>query len=94
MQTAPRMKLGLTAVVVCPHDRKKREVTTEEQVAALGLEVGILYDPKLHKLHSCACCGNLFFDISDEPRYCYLCQQPPVHALGGPLAQPKGVING
>jgi len=79
--------------VCCPHDRKKREVTTEAEVASLGLLVGILYDPKIHRLQECACCENLFFDISDEPRYCSLCQKPPVYALGGPLAEPEGVIS-
>lgn len=84
--------MGGTAVVCCVHDREKRQVVTERQVAELGLEVGMLYDPKQHKLHMCACCSNLFVDPSDEPRYCSSCQAPLVHALGGPLAEPLGVV--
>ena len=90
--TAPRIVLGGTAQVCCVHDREKRVVTTEAQVAALGLEAGILYDPRIHKLQRCACCDNLFFDPSDEPRYCSVCQRPLVHPLGGPLPEPKGVV--
>lgn len=87
-----RVVLGGTAVVCCVHDRVKREVVTEAHVAALGLEVGLVYDPKQHKLHRCACCDNLFVDPSDVPRYCRTCQGPFVHELGGPLAEPLGVI--
>lgn len=90
--TGIRVALGGTAVVCCVHDRRKREVVTEAQVAALGLEIGMLYDPKQHKLHRCACCDNLFVDPSDEPRYCQRCQGALAHALGGPLAQPTGVV--
>jgi hypothetical protein len=89
---AVRIVLGGTAQVCCVHDREKCIVTTERQVAELGLEVGVLYDPRLHKLQSCACCGNLFFDPSDEPRYCSVCQGPLVHSLGGPLPEPEGVV--
>jgi hypothetical protein len=85
-------QLSGTAVVCCPHDREKRRVTTEAQVAALGAEVGILYDPVQHKLHRCACCENLFVDPSDEPRYCTQCCGVLVHPLGGPLAPPIGVV--
>jgi hypothetical protein len=84
--------LGGTATVCCVHDREKRTVVTEAQVAALGLEVGMLYDPKQHKLHRCACCDNLFVDPSDEPRFCSTCQGPLAHALGGPLPTPIGVV--
>jgi hypothetical protein len=84
--------LGGTAVVCCVHDREKRRVTTEAQVARLGLEVGQIYDPVQHKLHRCACCENLFVDPSDEPRFCSVCQRPNVHPLGGPLPAPIGVI--
>ena len=90
--TGFRVELGGTAVVCCVHDREKRKVVTEAQVAALGLEVGMLYDPTRHKLHRCACCENLFVDPSDEPRYCSTCQGPLKHALGGPLPEPVGVV--
>ena len=91
---APRIVLGGTAQVFCVHDREKRQVTTERQVAELGLllPVPVIFDRKLHKLQFCACCENLFFDISDEPRYCAVCQRPNVHALGGPLPPPEGVV--
>lgn len=89
---AVRAVLGGTAVVCCVHDREKRKVVTEAHVAALGLAVGQLYDPKQHKLYRCACCENLFVDPSDEPRYCSTCARAPVHALGGPLPNPEGAI--
>ncbi len=84
--------MGGTAVVCCVHDREKRRVTTERQVAELGLEVGMLYDPIQHKLHLCGCCSNLFVDPADTPRLCSACQGPLVHPLGGPLADPVGVV--
>lgn len=87
-----RVVLSGHAVVCCVHDRVKREVVTEAQVAELALEVGIVYDARVHKLHRCACCDNLFVDASDEPRYCSPCNAPLVHALGGPLAAPIGVV--
>lgn len=90
--TGLRVQLGGTAVVCCVHDRVKREVVTESAVAALGLEHGIVYDPKRHKLHRCACCDNLFVDPSDAPRFCHTCQGPLVHELGGPLPEPVGVV--
>lgn len=90
----PRMVLSGSAKVCCVHDREKRQVTTEAQVAELGLLLRppILFDPKQHKLFVCACCENLFFDISDEPRFCGPCQRPLVHQLGGPLPDPGGVV--
>jgi hypothetical protein len=84
--------LGGKAVVCCVHNREKRQVQTEAQVAALGLAVGRLYDPKQDKLHLCSCCANLFVDPSDEPRFCSVCLRVPTHALGGPLPDPKGVV--
>jgi hypothetical protein len=94
VSTGTRVVFGGSAKVCCVHDREKRLVTTDRQVAELGLAVGIVYDPKLHKLHLCSCCQNLFFDPSDEPRYCSVCQRPSVHALGGPLPKPGGTIDG
>jgi hypothetical protein len=88
-----RPTLGGAAVVCCVHDREKRQVVTEAQVFALGLSVGQVYDPVQHRLFWCACCGNLFVAVSDEPRYCSTCSRPPTHLLGGPLAQPKGRID-
>ena len=89
-----RVVLGGKHQVCCVHDREKRVVTTDRRVAELGLLVGIVYDPRVHKIHRCGCCENLFFDITDEPRYCRACQGDNVHALGGPLAEPKGVVDG
>jgi hypothetical protein len=84
--------LSGTATVVCVHDREKRKVVTERQVAELGLTVGQIYNPRQHKTHLCACCQNLFVDVSDTPRFCSTCQRPLVHTLGGPLPEPEGVI--
>lgn len=92
--TGARIALGGKAVVCCVHDREKRKVVTEAQVATLGLEVGLIYDPKQHRIHRCSCCQNLFVDPSDEPRYCETCRMPPAFALGGPLATPTGPIDG
>lgn len=77
------------AVVCCPHDRAKRQITTETQVAQLGLAAGHVYNPKQHKLWECACCQNLFVDPADEPRLCHQCSHPPIHALRGPLPTPN-----
>lgn len=87
-----RVALGGTAVVCCVHDREKRKVVTEAQVAALGLQVGQVYDQRQHKLHRCACCENLFVDPTDTPRFCSACQGPLQHMLGGPLPEPTGVV--
>lgn len=87
-----RIELGGTAKVYCLHDREKRQIVTEAQVAQLGLQVGQVYDPKQHKLHRCSCCDNLFVDPSDEPRFCSSCLRPLVHTPGGPLPAPKGVV--
>ena len=80
--------------VCCVHDREKRKVVTEAQVATLGLEIGLVYDPKQHRIHRCACCENLFVDASDKPLRCETCRKPPSFALGGPLASPTGPVDG
>jgi hypothetical protein len=82
--------LGGTAVVYCLHDRQKGIVVTEAAVAELGAKAGLVLDPKQHKLFSCACCRNLFVDVTDEPRYCHVCRQPLIHMPAGPLATPTG----
>jgi hypothetical protein len=84
--------LGGRAVVHCVHDRVKREVTDPEYVAHLGRVAGNVYDPKMHKLHVCACCENLFVMLDDAPTLCSVCLGQPVHTLGGPLPAPRGVI--
>lgn len=89
-----RPVFGGVATVHCVHDRQKRQVVTEAQVATLGLEAGIVYDPRQHRIHRCACCDNLFVDPSDEPRYCTVCTVVPLaHPLGGPLAAPIGQVD-
>jgi hypothetical protein len=89
-----RLSVSGTAVVCCVHDRQKRQVTTERQVFELGLEVGIVYDARQHRIHRCSCCDNLFFDVTDEPRYCELCNPNRlVHPLGGPLTAPIGEVD-
>lgn len=83
--------LGGHAVVCCVHDRVKREILTEAQVAELGRQVGQVYDRRQHKLWMCSCCENLFVDLADEPRFCHRCQtRPPVHPLNGALPSPNG----
>jgi hypothetical protein len=84
--------LGGKATVHCVHDRQKRQVTSEEQVRALALEVGFVFKPGIHKIHHCPCCDNLFGEDGSDARYCFVCRAKPVHALGGPLAEPKGVV--
>lgn len=81
--------VGGKAVVCCVHDRIKREVTTEAQVAELGRMVGQTYDPAQHKLWACACCENLFVDPADTPRLCSRCQARPQHPPEGPLPSPN-----
>lgn len=89
-----RIELGGTAKVYCVHDREKRVVMTERQVAELGRNVGQLYDARQHKIHRCACCENLFVDCGDTPRYCLACQRVNIHTIMGPLAKPVGVVDG
>lgn len=92
--TSFRVAATGTARVYCVHDRQKRQVTTEAQVVALGLEVGQVYDPKQHRLWLCACCENLFVDPSDEPRYCRCCERRNVHPTNGALPQRNGRPHG
>ena len=89
-----RVSLGGKAVVCCVHDREKKQVTTEAQVIMLGLEYGVIFDPKIHRIHRCSCCQNLFVDVSDEPMHCTSCRRENVHVLGGPLNEPIGVVDG
>lgn len=91
---AVKAELSGVAVVCCVHNREKRVVTTDTKVAELGLKMGFVYDPKQHKIHRCMCCENLFVDPSDEPRLCGVCSKAPVYALGGPIPEPKGVVDG
>jgi hypothetical protein len=91
-RAAIKISLSGVAVVCCVHDREKRQIRTERQVAQLGRELGHVYDPKQHKIHDCACCENLFVDPTDEPKFCHTCRQTPKHALGGPLSEPIGVV--
>lgn len=88
-----RVAFGGHVVINCVHNRQKRQVTTEAQIAALGLTVGQVYDSKQHKIHRCSCCENLFVDPSDEPRFCFTCLRPNIYTLGGPLPNPIGVVN-
>ena len=88
----PRLVLGGTAAVYCVHDRVKRQVITEEQVRLLGFELGIEFKPGIHRLHQCSCCENLFVEDGTEARHCQECRLPNIHALGGPLPEPKGVV--
>lgn len=88
MQT---VRLGVTGhrTICCVHDREKRIVTTEAQVAEIGLKAGYFYNPKQHHLWSCTCCENLFVDPSDEPRFCRVCSGHLRHQPAGPLPAPN-----
>lgn len=90
--TGFNLQAGGVAVVCCVHDREKRQVTTDTQVAELGRTVGQTYDPRQHKLHHCACCQNLFVDPTDTPRYCHQCQGPLRHRPAGALPDPTGEV--
>ena len=88
-----RLGISGTAVVCCVHDREKAVITDEVQVRELGAAVGQVYDPAQHKIHLCACCSNLFVDLTDVPRFCSWCRPGrQVHKLGGPLPEPRGVV--
>ena len=89
-----RPVLGGTAAVYCVHDRQKAQVVTEAQVVELGREHGQVFDPRQHKLHRCACCRNLFVDLTDLPRLCGPCLRPTVHTLEAPLPEPTGEVDG
>lgn len=80
MSTGFRIALGGTAVVCCPHDQEKRSVTE------------MLFDPAKTKIHLCSCCDNVFLEPTDTPMLCPQCRGVPLHALGGPLPDPKGAI--
>lgn len=77
----------------CVHDREKRQVTTERQVAELAVRAGV--KPGFYKIHRCACCDNLFGDQTDIPRYCHTCRPSrQVHQLAAALNDPIGVVDG
>jgi recombinational DNA repair protein RecR len=77
-------KLGTSvrgmAVVYCLHNRQKRQV------------VDLAFDRAKTKVHLCACCENLFLELTDTPMFCEPCRRPPVFAAGGPLPPPRGAI--
>ena len=84
---------GGQARVYCLHDRQKREVTTEDQLAEMA-PPWRPYDPRQDKIHRCSCCDNLFTDPTDEPKRCYACRvHPAVHPQNGPLREPIGVVD-
>jgi rRNA maturation endonuclease Nob1 len=88
------ISMGGQAVIYCVHDRQKRVVTSEADIARVGLSVGVVYDPQQHKIHRCACCQNLFVDPGDQPRFCHQCgHRPLAHPLGGLLPEPIGVVD-
>lgn len=92
MSSSVHPAFGGQAVVYCIHDRQKRQVTDVGHVALLGLEAGELYVPSKHKVQLCPCCENLFVRLDDTPSYCPPCGGRPVHPVGGPLPEPKGVL--
>lgn len=91
--SALQVVLGGKHSVHCVHDRVKSEVTTEEKLMGLLKDVNFSLKKGVHFMFNCTCCNNLFVDEGTEPRYCIRCRGPLVHPLGGPLAEPKGVVN-
>lgn len=69
-----------TAVVVCVHNRIKREVTD------------LAIDTRYEKPHLCACCENLFTRPDDVPHYCPQCDGRPVYPPAAPLPAPIGEV--
>lgn len=90
--TGLKIVLSGKAEVFCVHDRKKREVVTEEHVMELAKAIDFQIRPGIHFMFKCSCCENLFVDEGTEPRYCLTCRRDPVHGLGGPLPEPEGVV--
>lgn len=89
--TAIRPHLGGVVVVCCVHDREKRVFVDREKMIH-GLQKIGEYDPKIHLVHLCACCENLFVSLDDTPRMCDVCGTPIVFPLGGPLPTPIGEV--
>ena len=87
-----QIALSGVAVVHCVHDVPKRVFTDEGDVRRYGMQVGVPFDPKQHKLHKCACCENLFSDPRDEPRLCNFCSREPVHTPQAAIPDPTGVV--
>lgn len=87
-----RIAVSGFAKVYCIHDRLKGEVTDVGHVKMLGLLRGEKFDAKQHKVQLCPCCDNLFVRLDDIPHYCPVCTGMPVHPVGGPLPEPKGVL--
>ena len=73
--------LGGTAYVYCVHDRMKRTI------------LDLSFNPDYDKVQLCPCCENLFLTRDDVPAFCLGCGGRPIHPLGGPLPEPKGVIS-
>lgn len=61
------------AVVCCVHDRQKRVVVDPDQILYLGNILGVVYNPKHHKLVVCGCCQNLYVSPTDVPGLCPIC---------------------
>jgi len=95
-KTSIRPTFSGVAVVCCLHDREKRQVTTPDHVAKLGLSLTPprIYNPRVDKIFLCACCENMFVSLDDTPKYCSICDpsKPFVHAPGGPLNPPNNHI--
>jgi rRNA maturation endonuclease Nob1 len=75
-----KMAITGTAVVVCVHNREKRQVTD------------LAFDYTREKVHMCACCENLFTRPDDVPHYCQQCGGRPVYRLAAPLKAPIGEV--
>ena len=78
--TGFNLHVGGRAVVVCVHDRVKRQVTD------------LAIDARRERPHLCACCENLFTRPDDIPHYCPQCGGHPVHPLAAPLKAPIGEV--
>ncbi len=93
MTRALKPVLSGAVAVYCVHDRQKRQVTDPEHVRFLGRAVGQEYDPRRHKLQTCACCQNLFVTRDDTPTLCTVCMGHTAHKLEAPVPDPiEGAI--
>jgi hypothetical protein len=89
MGVGVELVLSGVAQVYCVHDREKRQVPDEATALRVARDAG-LNIKSTHRIvyQTCACCANVFATFDREPRLCYGCERPLVHAPGGPLPEP------
>ena len=86
--TGVRLGIAGSAKVYCVHDRQKRQIVDPEHVRLLGRALNVQYNPRTHKLQTCACCQNLFVTPDDTPRLCDPCLGVTAHSLAAPIPEP------